>query len=712
MTTASIVNGAPMTIFQGAQDLSTEVVTAVAEQIPQHLPLICLYTQQGPVTTELVSGSDLTTMYGSDSFDLRKAWGNHATVLASTVNAQGNAIQVQRMQPADAAPAATMRLYLDVLPATITQYERNSDGSFTTDSAGNKVAVTGSGATAAGYICKWVLGTVDWTANEDAGDWGEATIAAGDQSVGSVTSQRYPIMDLQVPSFGTYGNNNGIRLYAPTTQSSVAANTNFTEYDLVYPFRISCVQRTATNTTGSLVAAQSGAQYLDFTFKPKTIDLAMDDQISIQDTFIAAYQSLNQASGVADVFGPFGQLFTYDDNIATLVAMFYAAELPLINSFSDFTGATGEEWLFNFVSGVSSTNVPYSSWQLNTTDSDAAYLSSSTTLWASGGTDGTMNDTLFAELVTNFMAVYADLTNPVQDMVTSPESIFWDSGFPLATKKAICQFISQRKDTFVALSTFSTLSPVLTQAEESSMAVALKAYLQQYPESDYFGTACVRGMIVPGSGTLTGSLYAGSTDSNNSSLPLTIELASKAAAYMGASNGKWKSGYSFDSAPGSEITLFSNINVTFWPATVRNTDWANGMVGVEAFQRRSVYFPALKTVYDNDTSVLNSFFNAMALCYLEKIGDAARRYFSGTASMTDAQLIKNVNAWVTAQVSGIFDNRFTIVPNTTVAGADAQRGYSWTLTIAVYMPNMKTVETLAIQTYRSDDLTSTSTTSS
>jgi hypothetical protein len=313
-----------------------------------------------------------------------------------------------------------------------------------------------------------------------------------------------------------------------------------------------------------------------------------------------------------------------------------------------------------------------------------------------------MNDTLFAGLVADFMAIYADTTNPVMDMVSSPESIFWDSGYPLATKQSIAQFISQRKDTFVALSTFSTLSPILTAAEESSMAIALKSYLQQFPESDYFGTPTMRGMVVPGSGTLTGVLYQGPVSNN---LPLTIELASKSAAYMGAGNGKWKAGNAFDTTPGSEIDLFSNINVTFWPASVRNTDWTNGMVGVEMYQRRKAYFPALKTIYDNDTSVLNSYFNAVAIAYCEKIGDMARRTYSGVTSMTNGQLITAINKYVTDAVNGIFDNRFTIIPVTTITGADAQRGYSWTLVIKVYAPNMKTVGTLSIESLRLDSLT-------
>lgn len=716
MTSAQIVNGAPMTIMLGTQDLSTQQVTPTPEQIPQHLPLVYLYAQQGPLTTELVSGADLTNMYGTDTFDLRKKWANHATVLANTVNAQGNAIQVQRVQPADAAPPATLRLYLDVLAAQVPQYQRNTDGSFKLDTSGNQVPVTGTGGvatTAAGYVAQWVVEQVTYTETDgvSTSDFGAGQIMPGDLTFTGATgtSQRYPIMDLAVPSFGAYGNSNGIRLWAPTTQSSTPINSNYLEDDLVFPFRIACAQKSSATGTSAVVSTINGQQYLDFTFKPNVIDLDTDSQISLGDVFIPAWQALNQASGAADQYGPFGQLSIYNANIATLVAQFYAAEYAVnsqLASFSDFTGAAGEEWLFNFVGATSSQGAPYSTFQLNTSGPDAAYLSQASTLYAAGGTDGTMNDTLFAGLVTDAIAAYADPTNPVMDMVGSPESIFWDSGFPLTTKQALAQFISQRKDTFVALSTFSTLSPVLTPSEESSMAVALKSYLQQFPESDYFGTPTMRGMIVPGSGTLTGSLYNGPVTAN---LPLTIELASKAAAYMGAGNGKWKSGFAFDSVPGSEINLFSNINVTFWPATVRNTDWTNGMVGVELYQRRQAYFPALKTIYDNDTSVLNSFFNAVAICYLEKIGDMARRTFSGITSLTNAQLITNVNKYVTNAVNGIFDNRFVITPNCQITGGDAQRGYSWTLVIEIYAPSMKTVATLEIQSYRLDSLSNGST---
>ncbi len=129
--------------------------------------------------------------------------------------------------------------------------------------------------------------------------------------------------------------------------------------------------------------------------------------------------------------------------------------------------------------------------------------------------------------------------------------------------------ISIRKDTAVVLSTFDAGGPTLTASEDSSLAVALRTRAQMYPESDYFGTPVMRAMIVGRDGKLMNSQYTGR-------LPVSLELASKSARYMGAGNGKWKSGFNFDHAPMSEVEMFRDISATFTPASVRNKDWDAG----------------------------------------------------------------------------------------------------------------------------------------
>lgn len=694
--TNSIVNAAPMTIMQGIQDLSTRALVAEAEVLPTHLAKVYGYAKKGPTDPQLVVGASRSQMYGEASFDLRAPWATHATVLSNLLNAQGNSQMFQRVKPIDAAPPASLRLYLDVLATQVQEYQRGSDGMFVLGEDGRPVA-NGTNKVA-GYIGKWVLDKiVPGQEDPDSNLFGIGERLPGDQTGGAAQSTKYPIMDLVVPDFGAYGNNNGIRLYAPTTLSSSPLDDRIVANEKVYPFRMACLARPDALTTARPVETLSGEQFVNISFKPGSLDRNTDTELYVGDVFLNAYQDIMNTN-LPPQYGPFGQFHLYDANVEELLGLFAAAEFAHADAFSDLKGDADEEFRFNMVSAVNSNGVPYHTFQLVSTGDGAVRLSESSTLFASGGSDGTMSEALFAELVAAEVVEYANPNSILQDSARYPESVMYDSGFPLATKYAMASFIAVRKDTAVVLSTHDVLSPRLSASQESALAIALRTRLQMYPESDYFGTSVARGMIVGRCGKLIGSQY-------RKDLPLALEIASKAATYMGAGNGKWRSGASFDQAPASEVTMFTDINVSFTPATVRNKDWANGLVWVESFTRRGLYFPALKTVCDNDTSVLNSFFTMMACVELEKVGERARRQFSGVSSLTNAQLIERVNQFVTDNTIGRFDGRFVIQPNTYFTAADVARGYSWTLAIKIYAPNMKTVMTLSIQSYRIEDLT-------
>ncbi len=693
---AQILNAAPMILQSGIQDTSTTAPVIVPEQLPSHLPKFYIYAQQGPADDQLVSGDSLTQMYGLSSFDLRGPYATHATVGVKAVDAAGNQVIISRIQPADAAPPAALRLSLDVLATMVPTYVRNADGSIQVNPTTGLPVSTSTPVQ--GYQVKFVVTPIGEV--EEVNNFGLGTQGPGDQTTTGtpgVQSIRYPICDIAASSFGNAGNNAAFRFWAPTILSSTPIDTRILQQELVYPFRMAFATRPNSVTSASVQPTLSGAQYLDICFVPGTIDQNTDAQLYADAVVPSSWQDLNNPAFTPNVYGPFGKFYSYDANIKTLVDLFYAAELPFINSFSDFTGATNEQMLFNFVSGVSSQNVPYNSYVFNTTDANAVTLTQNTNLFAVGGFDGTMSEALFDGLVATAIQNYANPNDPIQDTAAHPESIFYDTGFTVATKKALTAFISTRLDTFLVLCTHDVLGPQLSASQESSLALSLKTMLQLYPESQIYGTPVVRGMIVGRSGTLTGSQYT-------RPLPLSIEVAMKSAKYMGAGSGVWLSSANFDRAPNSQVEFFSNINVTFTGATQRNTDWANGLVWVQSFTRRGYFFPAMKTVYDDDTSVLNSYFTALICCELEKVGERSWREFSGESSLTDGQLTADIDNWIANAVLGRFDNRVVIQPITTVTGGDAQRGYSWTTLIKVYANNMRTVANLTIDTNRMDSL--------
>ena len=237
----------------------------------------------------------------------------------------------------------------------------------------------------------------------------------------------------------------------------------------------------------------------------------------------------------------------------------------------------------------------------------------------------------------------------------------------------------------------------MTASQENSLAVSLRTYAQMYPESEYFGTGVCRALIMGRDGKLRSSNW-------DNRVPVTMEVASKAAAYMGASNGIWKNGFHFDGAPGSILTEIYDVNVTYTPPAARNRDWDAGLNWVQSYDRSSLFIPALKTVYGNDTSVLTGWLTVMAIVEINKVCMRAWRHFSGVQNLTNAQLADRVNRFIADRLRGRFDGRFVMEPQTVFTAADLARGYSWTTYVKIYAPNMKTVMTTYVEAYRREDL--------
>lgn len=704
---SNFVNGAPLVMSLGTEDKSIRAQIVEPEVLPTHLPKVYIYAQKGPTKPQLVVGASRDQMYGTDTFDVRMPWANHATVLSNIFNAQGNAQMIERVLPADIGPKSNFLLSLDLLPTQVTQYQRAVDGKLVLDSnTGLPLPILSAGVgspavTETGYVGKWVISSVLTKGLLDTDDtlFGVGANAPGDQTDGPTQSTRYPIMQFWANSEGSYFNNGGFRLSAPTTDSSIVVNSTVASAKKVYPFRLSAIRRTTPVTSPKIVETESGETSFDFCLKPGVINPATDAQFYLGDTYLDKYQSIKDKR-FAPKYADFGGFKLYQSNIDTVLGLLYTAELAHYGATgSDFTiGATDEKYLYNMFTGVSTSNVPYFNFTINSSAANSVRLTDGTNIFAKGGTDGTMTDALFNGLVASAVEEYSNLNSVLMDDVIYPESILYDSGFSLATKQAMCKFISVRKDTAVTLATYEVGGQQQSASEEHSIAVSLRTKLQMYPDSDYFGTPVVRGVIVGRNGILRNSLFT-------KRLPLTLELAHKAAKMMGAGNGKWKPEYIFDKAPNNQVELFDDVNISFTSAMQRNKDWDVGLNYVMSFSRNALYLPAVKTVYTDDSSVLNSFFTMMACIELQKVGQRVHRLYTGSTTLSNAQLIERVNSSVENQTIGRFADMFRIVPAAYISAGDDARGYSWTLPIKIYANNMKTVMTLSVQAFRMTDFT-------
>lgn len=715
MTT--ITNAAPKSNLLGIKDESRGAPVIEPEALPTHLPHVFIFAERGPTEPQLVVGDSLTRMYGARSLDYRSPYANHQTVLLNTVNGNGNACLVQRVIPEDAAPPAGMALYLDLLETQIPVYERNTDGSIARDENGDPIQQEDGGGepiTVSGYKGKWVVGPLQ-KLNSDgevitggmsgseavpvANAIGQQSTQTGDQTDEdtSVESTRYPIMELEASHIGAYGDRLGVRLSAPTVKSSVPIKDTVVLDQLSYLFRLQFVERPVNTSTPRTIETNFGDQYVDFSFKEGTIDKSVDKELYADRVILPSYEDLD-TPGTPPKFGPFGKTHIYQSYVDEVLDRLYQAEQPE----NDELPTSEEEdarYVMNLLTGVDMYGNEYHTYQVAGPSEGGLLLNTQAAHYASGGADGTLSFGNFDSLVGNLCENYGDGEFNLLDTAMYPQSVIYDTGFTIDTKKKLLTPIGRRKDICVVLSTQDVSQRQNTQAEESSTAIALRAAARVYPESEIYGTSVCRAIVMGQSGYLLNSQYKGL-------MPLTIDLAQKFSSYMGAGEGIWQTTEKFDEPGNNQVTMFrvSSVNGAYKPANARSRDWDNGLVWVQNYDRSSLFYPGIQTVYDDDTSILNSAANMFVAVELEKVADRVWRDLTGISYLTTEQFIERSDELIEQRTTGRFDDRVVIVPETFLTEDDSERGFSWSCRINMYGNNMRTVGTFTIVARRRDDL--------
>ena len=693
-----IQNAAPMVNDLGTQDLSARQVGSDSLEIPQHLPKYYIFAGTGPVGPHYLdlSKETVTEVYGDITFDVKSKYYTHQTPFLQAAVARGNNCVVHRLLGTGAKDVANVGFYLDILPKVVNLYEKNSDGTLKLDEQGQPIKMLDSSnnpVTVNGYSVAWVA---DYT-EVPYGKYQPGLLSQrpGIQVEGQTQSTQYPIFEMSAEYAGEFGKQLAARMYAALTTNIVPFPDLLFSQTKVYPHYFQ-LMKLSTSVAGKVdpVLNGFGGQYSKFVFKADVRDPASDAVIDLKTVLEDNY--INPASGVKTGLG---FVKVYDENIAEVSKMLYEAEMVVADSHRDECINNSEQNYFaiNLLGFTSSNGSPYQAIKIADVPGSIRMTKNSNHFFG-GASDGTMNEDLLDQLVADDMENYQNTLTDYHDLVMHPESIVYDSGFALATKRALCKMISKRKDTFIVLATAAHNAPSATLDEQNSVGIALKTAVELYPESSHFGTRAMRAMIMGGSGEIINSLY-------KKRVPTSYEVNCMASNYMGAANGAWKNGYSFDKASegGSIIKNMHKLDVTWVPNDVRRVLWGTGVNFALNYSVRQQFFPALQTVYDDDTSVLNSFFTAVAISYLNKIEHAAWREFSGDISLTPAQLVERVDTFVAEKVKDRFDGKFIIVPNTTITARDEQRGYSWTLGIKIFSPSMKSVMTTYVQAYRMSD---------
>jgi len=728
------ISGAPMVFFRYTQDLSNAVVPFERTPLPQHLPIFYLQTKSGKTGRTVVGPSEASSLYGIDSFDLNGLYANHQTFGINTAFANANVCMIHRISN---GTHSNMVFCLDVARVDdIPIYIRDVDtGEYVLDGNGDP-QVDGANVTT-GFNVKWVLKSYADFAEHMLADgngdpqafhtFGQLPEIAGSMinSDGS-PSRLYPIMQFAYNFQGKVGNNFGLKFWAQTSQSDNVNEDDVAE-SRIFPYRFSVVTRESELSSPYAIESLYSEGDTGFSFSTTAVEDYSGVSLHLEDIMASRY------SNTIDETRPlrYGQFddFThvYQDNVERLLEEFTLNELayleanPTISSSFPFDTTSYDETstdrhIFNLISGLDYKGVNYHTFEVDkfTTIVDSVQVNKFTNHFAKNGADNLMSVEDYESAVRVANLEYSDCDSEVMDMAVNPESILYDTGFTHDTKRELIKFISVRPDTYYvagthideveikgyvqpAGTTSISTPPALTLAEEIGLATSLTTRFNNYPESEYFGTSVVRGLIYGGSAYWRNSPW-------KRRVSFVMDLIDKASAMMGASNGIWDITKKFSRAPGNIVSNMYGPNIPWVSPSNRITNWDIGLNLPLMFDPGVLFTPGLQGVYSDDTSVLNSFKMGMVICTANKIAHRAWRQFAGADDLTDGELVFEVNKYVREQADGIFAGEATLNPDAYLTTNDVARGYSLTLALDVATGNMRTVFTVFVRARRLADV--------
>lgn len=582
---------------------------------------------------------------------------------------------------------------------------------------------------------------------------------------GELVQERiYPMFDLQVTDFGAYGNNLGVRLWCPNTLNTSKPDTTFYGKTLVREYRAAFVKRGNKRSTSTILPNILGEDITNFVLKPETPnELLGGDDMYMVDRLLETYRNLDVSNGRIPTYGPFNHIHAYEENIRHVVETLYKTEheYELANKVASTYNNDGtlapvekgkirgdvlvdssesasylyepgvddddslqenKKWQIDIFTGLTFNGYNYRTFKVldmydETTQTPVQQMTANTEHYAKGGNDGEMGNHEYNRLVANKIIEMTNEYSHWNDLARFPWSVFYDTGFPMYVKDKMPELIRTRKDVSICLATHSLedfedgvtnflgnrtatirdgVTP-LTREQEVGMVRALYAIATRYLESEVFGTKSCRANIIMQCGTILNSPYKGK-------VPMTYEIAMKRAKYMGDTNGAYRAGYGYDQPEMKKLQYVKELNNTFIPYVQRERNWTHGATWAQFFDRRTMFFPAVRTVYKDETSVLISDINMLIATDLEKVCFRAWRHLVGNAKLTNAQFIEESNRIIAQSTDSRYDGRVTITPETYYTAADKLRGYSWHCKIHAYMNNMKTVGVFTVVTHRQEEL--------
>ncbi|ANZ48290.1 tail sheath [Erwinia phage vB_EamM_Asesino] len=671
-------NGAPLNNKQGWQDNSVAALVRTPTGDPIHKPLIFTFAARG-VDNEAfpLTGDNALSLLGRSIFDLRGPYATFNTPYQAMFNANGNECMYQRLVPDDAKTAA-IRVFADVLETKVPAYER-VNGVIQYDATGKpKVKEQVDGIV---IVFRSVV--IDSTTPPLKGGLVTDGTMTGD---GGTKSKLYPLFDVQGPYAGADVNGFGFKMVPlneksnPTMASSYQNTVGGRMYQLQW-------FETLEGVTSPVVwKTINGLSSMNFSFKPDAYYLPMRTQLDFETIIPDGYRKTMPDVGGLPDYGPFEEFYIYRENLETVLGLAQAAVQNV---------TIADPYMVDIFGGLDLIGQPYDGLQVNpATETGKMVFSGSNIHYLQGGSDGTMGDTVYDELVRREMLLFPEDGKVRYDNELKYSlGCFWDSGFSFDTKEACVNFIGKSRNTFLTLCTHVFDQGRNDLQTEEGAKVALIELITSVPESAYYGTPAARGMVTGQTAFIRNSSY-------KKPVPMNYSIASFFSKYLGAGEGRANPAYRFSRGEETIIEDLYDLSMPWKGNEVYASDWDVSLITARSRDYYRLFIPAIQSIYSEDRSVLNNALFNFIMTYVYRVSDGVWADMSGENRMTDSERAKMIENKVTERLENRLDGIADVTPSAYFTADDKANGYSVTLDLNATGGVLLTQFNTTIKVYR------------
>jgi hypothetical protein len=614
-----------------------------------NVPFFFVMSERGtPGEIYYGAGAEITKALGAGTFDPNSPFYNTSTVFAAAAMA-GQGVEIMRLVDPD-AKKASFGLFLSASAKDVTQYQKNADGSRKIDGvtgaplpklASDNVTVVKE----PGVVLKWSVRKL-----ADNEDFSALTVVTTTAS--GVTTKTYPIMAGTLEQ-GTFGNRQGFSLYSsPARGSTAAQEINSTLYRFV-PYELP----TAVSTTARPINDVNGSQFNDFSFKNSAVYNGTGYNYAANSVF-----NNNYVDRQGNQLLPY-DFHVYGENIGLIgaAALAVSPEIVGVDAY-ELDLVTGTDLDGHFFDHIV------------IDDASSTVVNASVVNYASGGTDGDTSWAKLDALVKDWLngSSHGEFSNLQQHPMTH----YSDPGFSMPTKFALLNMLSLRDNMKIDLSTQDVALRPNTKAEDMAAAQTLLFRTQMYPQSIINGVGCLRVGIYAHAGQLVvGSGY-------DKIVPYTYNRLLQRRDLDGGAYIKGSSG----GLPNSGVTVFRKANWVADDEPTQAAAWAGCVNVVRHATRTTTFYPSIRTVYPNDTSLLSDDEISDRLLYLVKICREVWANYAGARQPTKdlyPRIQNDINQRAAAAFSG---DSISVIATVGQTAVDANLGSQISIDLNVTGP--------------------------